>query len=86
MASSIKRSRNVTEEVIPRGKNWTYLTNFTQVDGWVAQCNNIDSKIGEQHKPNTVIVSNYGFDIPSNAVITKITIILKDRKLSYESD
>lgn len=86
MASSIKKSRNVTEEVIPRGKNWTYLTNFTQVDGWVAQCNNIDSKIGEQHKPNAVILSNYGFDIPTNAVITKITVILKDRKLSYESD
>ena len=86
MTTVLKRPRSVASEYIARGKEWTYLNNFTLVDGYVAQCNQIDVVSGADYKPYPVITTNYTFDIPSNAVITTIRIVYQDRMLSYETD
>ena len=86
MTTVLKRPRSVSSEYIERGKEWTYLNNFTLVDGYVAQCNNIDTVIGADYKPYPVTTTNYTFDIPDDAVITSISIVYQDRMLSYETD
>lgn len=86
MTTILKRPRSVSSEYIERGKEWTYLNNFTLVDGYVAQCNNIDTVIGADYKPYPVTTTNYTFNIPTEAVITSISIVYQDRMLSYETD
>jgi hypothetical protein len=86
METVLKRPRSVASEYVARGKEWTYLNNFTMVDGYVAQCNEIDTIAGADYKPYPVITTNYTFDIPTDAVITSISIVYQDRMLSYETD
>ena len=86
MTEVLKRPRGVSSEYIVRGKEWTYLNNFTLVDGYVAQANNVGTRDSAEHKPYPVTTTDYQFDIPTDAVITAISIVYQDRMLSYETD
>ena len=85
MVSVIKTPNNVTETVVSRGKDWTYLSNFTN-EGETAECNYIGTKTSAYNKPNPITVSNFGFDLPSDAVIQKVTVSWRDRMDSYSTD
>lgn len=86
MAKDLKIPKSVASEYLSRGKDWTYLNNFTLHDGYVAQANYIGTRDSAEHRPYPVITTNYGFDIPSEAIITSLSVVYQDRMLSYETD
>lgn len=85
MVTVIKSPRVVTETSTSRSKDWTFLSNFTN-ESEVAECNYIGIKTSTYNKPSPVQVTDFGFDIPSDAVIKKITVIYRDRMDSYSTD
>ena len=56
MTEVLKRPRGVSSEYIVRGKEWTYLNNFTLVDGYVAQANNVGTRDSAEHPHTTPII------------------------------
>ena len=86
MVSIIKSPRNVRETATSRCRDWTYLSNFTLTESDIAQCNNIGTKTSTNNKPNPVTVTDFGFNIPANAVIQSISVIYQDRMTSNSTD
>lgn len=86
MVTVRKTAKTVHDTVVSRGQDWGYLSNFTNGRNDIAQCNNIGTKTSAVNRPYPVVLSNFDFKIPTNAVILGITIIYQDRMISNSTD
>ena len=86
MVTVRKTAQTVHDTAVSRGQDWSYLSNFTNGRNEIAQCNNIGTKTSAINRPYPVVLSNFGFNIPSNAVILGINIVYQDRMVSTSTD